>query len=385
MISPQEIRKKSERKYPGFLESVAEGRTFSPMVIRGNKTYTKSSLPEFEKEIRSIFSESKGKKGYGYTIEYQRVKTKTLGVQDLPVSIYFETESDYLKFLGNEKEVHFFREDMALILAQFPELTDWIIRNPLKVVQHRGQWDNLLKVLRYFRDNPLPRMYIRELPIAVHTKFIERHKSILSELLDVLIPEAIDTESKEFEKRYHLKYNEPQIRFKVLDKSMARTCFSGIDDLAIPLSQFQSLELPVEKVLIVENKTTLYTTLSLPAMEDTIAIFGSGYGVFNLKNVRWLSRTELLYWGDIDVQGFEILAQFRSWFPDTKSIFMDRDTFDAFFEDDEGTPTNMGTPLHLTEAELELYERLKHNNWRLEQEKIPFVYVLTWFRKDGWI
>jgi len=124
MISPQEIRKKSRRKYPGFLKSVAEGRTFSPMVIRGNKTYAKSSLPEFEEEIRSIFSESKGKKDYGYTIEYQRVKTKTLGVQDLPVSIYFETESDYLKFLGKEKEVGYFKNDVHHILFQFPELTD---------------------------------------------------------------------------------------------------------------------------------------------------------------------------------------------------------------------------------------------------------------------
>lgn len=70
--------------------------------------------------------------------------------------------------------------------------------------------------------------------------------------------------------------------------------------------------------MVVESKTTLYTTLTLPKMDGTIAIFGSGFSVHTLKNAQWLSDLELLYWGDIDVQGFEILSQFRSYFSNTK-------------------------------------------------------------------
>jgi len=125
----------------------------------------------------------------------------------------------------------------------------------------------------------------------------------------------------------------------------------------------------------VENKTTLYTTLTLPKMEKTIAIFGSGYSVFLLKNVEWFKTLELLYWGDVDVQGFEILSQFRASFPLTKSILMDQQTFDAFFEDDLGTPSEISISLNLTTVEKKLYDLLKENNWRLEQEKIPFGYV----------
>lgn len=381
MISTEGIRKKSERKYPGYLRSVAQGQDFGKMVIRGDKTYTKSSLPEFEKEIQSIYRGSKANKGYGYTITYQRVKTKTLGLQDLPALIYFETETDYLRFLGKEEEVRHFKADMAMILAGFPELEAWIIQNPLKVVRYHNRWEDLIKVCRFFRENPRPRMYIRELPVAVHTKFIEWHKGILSELLDILNPEYGETNSREFEKRYHLKYSEPLIRFKILDERIPGRYFSGVDDIAIPLSQFTTLDLPVKRVLVVENKTTLYTTLTLPEMAGTIAIFGSGYGVSNLKNVAWLSRVELLYWGDIDVQGFEILSQFRHYFPHTQSVLMDPATFDAFFEGDMGTPTGVSTSLHLTGEEQELYERLKANNWRLEQEKILNAYVVEYFRK----
>ncbi|WP_445733788.1 Wadjet anti-phage system protein JetD domain-containing protein [Mariniflexile sp.] len=382
MITPKEIKDKTERKYISFLQSLVEQRPFEKLVIRGNKSYTKSSLSEFEREIQLIHSQSKEKKGFGYSLDFQKVKTKYLGTQDLPTSIYFDNEKDFLKFLGKENEVFFFKSSIEKILFEFLELKDWIIRNPKKVIDNLNAWQNILQVCHYFKQNPKPNFYIRELPVKVHTKFIERNKGIIRELLDVLIYEHVNTEEKEFEKRFYLKYAEPQIRFKVLDKTISDRFFSGIDDIAIPVSQFEKLELPIRKALVVENKTTLYTTLTLPKMNDTIAIFGSGFSVFNLKNVRWFDDLELLYWGDIDVQGFEILSQFRTYFPHTKSILMDNKTFDKFFEDDKGTTSNLSAKLKLTDEEQLLYEILKTNNWRLEQEKIPLDYVNDYFEDE---
>jgi hypothetical protein len=54
---------------------------------------------------------------------------------------------------------------------------------------------------------------------------------------------------------------------------------------------------------------------------------------------------------------------------------MDKTTFEKFFENDSGKPATDTTTLNLTENENELYNLLKINNWRLEQEKIPFDYV----------
>lgn len=375
MITPKEIKDKTERKYISFLQSLVEHRPFEKLVIRGDKSYTKSSLAEYEREIQLIHSQSKEKKGFGYSLDFQKVKTKHLGVQDLPISIYFDNEKDFLKFLGKENEVDFFKSNVEIILREFPELKDWIINNSKKVIDNVNEWQNILQVCQYFKQNPKPNFYIRELPVKVHTKFIERNKYIIREILDVLIYEHVNTEEKEFEKRFYLKYAEPQIRFKVLDKKISDRFFSGIDDIAIPVSQFEKLNLPIKKVLVVENKTTLYTTLTLQKMNDTIAIFGSGFSVFNLKNVRWFDNLKLLYWGDIDAQGFEILSQFRSYFPQTKSVLMDKQTFEIFFENDKGTQTNISTILNLTKEEQELYDILKINNWRLEQEKITFEYV----------
>lgn len=67
----------------------------------------------------------------------------------------------------------------------------------------------------------------------------------------------------------------------------------------------------------------------------------------------------------------------RYYFPQTQSILMDSDTFNRYFEKDEGKESNVSTALHLTPAEQEIYERIKKNNWRLEQEKIPHYYEGT--------
>ncbi len=382
MITPKEIKDKTERKYISFLQSLIEQRPFEKLVIRGDKSYNKDSLNEFEREIQLINSHSKEKKGFGYSLDFQKIKTKYLGIQDLPILIYFDNENDFLKFLGKENEVDAFKSSVEKILLIFPDLKYWIVKNPKKVIEKINEWDNILKVCQCFKQNPTPNLFIRELPVKVHTKFIERNKSIIRELLDILIAEHVNSNEKEFESRFNLKYAEPQIRFKVLDKKISERFLLGIDDIAIPVSQFEKLDLPIKKVLIVENKTTLYTTLTLPKMDDTIAIFGSGYSVFNLKKVRWFDHLKLLYWGDIDVQGFEILSQFRTYFPQARSILMDKKTFDIYFEDDKGTPSNLSAKLKLSDEEQLLYEILKTNNWRLEQEKIPFDYVNKYFDNE---
>jgi len=384
MISPEEIKVKAGKKYFSFLQSWMEGKPFEKLVIRGDKTYAKASLSEFEKEILLLISQSRIKKGYGYTLAFQQVKTKYLGTQDLPTTIYFDTEQDLLKYLSKEKEVILFKENQVKIISTFPVLKEWTIQNPSKIIQHPAEWDNLLKVCQYFKKTPVPNLYLRELPVGVHTKFIERNQSILGELLDNLIPEYVNHQEKTFEKRFNLKTSEKLVRFKILDKEISRVFFSGIDDIAIPVSQFEKLNLPVKKVIIVENKTTLYTTLTLPKMDKAIAIFGSGYSVSHLKQAFWLKNIELLYWGDIDVQGFEILSQFRGYFPQTKSILMDKATFDIYFEDDIGTPSHISIQLNLTAAEQELYTLLKANQWRLEQEKIPLGYVNDWMGRCAW-
>jgi hypothetical protein len=375
MINPTEIKSKAEKKYPAYLQSIVESLPFAEIVIIGNKKPSKN-FTEFEKELIELKSQSKEKKGYGYTIKYQTINKKDIGKQDLPIEINFQTESDFLKYLHREKEVAGFRQNCTLILSKFPELKEWIIKCPMKIIENQGKWNDLLKVCDYFKSNPEPNLYIRELPIKIHTKFIENNKGIIRELLDIVISEHINLTEKDFEKRFNLRYAEPTVRFRILDTEISQTYFFGINDLSIPISQFEQLKLPIKKVFVVENKMNF---LVFPIIENSIVIWGSGYSVENLKNARWFEKVNLFYWGDLDIQGFEILSQFRGYFPHTQSFLMDKEIFDNFFENDKGTPNKVIGNLNLSKEEQLLYELLKANNWRLEQEKIPLNFVKVYF------
>lgn len=371
MITPAEIKKKAENKYIAYLQSMVEESTFFPLIIIGNKKPSDNTVV-FEKELSDLIKSSREKKGYGYTIEYQKVKTKHHGIQDIPTSISFQSEPDYLKFIQKENETLKFRNDLRNILKSFHELKDWAYKYPNKIIENN--WDDLLKICTYFKNNPKPHLYIRELPVQVHTKFIEHNKSVIKELLEIIIAEHVNEDEKQFERRFNLKYDEPLVRFRMLDKTICQQQFSGIEDLSIPISQFQHFNFPIQTVYIVENKMNM---LTFPNKESSIVVWGHGFGVDIMKDVEWLNTKRIYYWGDLDAQGFQILSELRLHFNHVESFLMDRDTFNKYYENDKGTGSNVEKELCLTKEEKDMFKYLKGNNYRLEQEKIPFEYVIS--------
>ncbi|MBR6311231.1 MAG: hypothetical protein IKR52_08560, partial [Paludibacteraceae bacterium] len=265
-----------------------------------------------------------------------------------------------------------FRKRFSQIVSAFPELKEWICNHPLKVIDN--DWDSLLKVCKYFKHTPKPHLYIRELPIQVHTKFIEQNKGIITELLNIIIAVYQNSTEKRFETRFNLKFDEPIVRFRIFDKEVSRQLFSGLDDLSVPISQFQLIHLPIQTVYIVENKMNM---LTFPPIDNSIIIGGLGRGVEILKTVEWLEKMRIFYWGDIDAQGFEILSQVRMFHPSVQSFLMDKETFDTFKCDvGKGVVSNTNIEMQLTTDEYELYKYLRENNLRLEQEKILHEYAI---------
>ena len=261
-----------------------------------------------------------------------------------------------------------------------PTLKSWIAEHPLEVLTYSEAWPYLLEVVHYFRENHAPnRYYIRELPVRVPTKFIETHKTILSSLLDhVLARTQVQWEwtgSKHFEQRYGIKRRQPLVRLRLLDAAIAKAHFSGLNDLSLPLDDFERLELPLRRVIILENKTnyaSLMNFLTLPEMVGTAGVFGSGFRAGLLAGAGWLHGVELLYWGDLDAHGLQIVNQLRSHFPHLETFLMDRRTLDLLAEyHTEATPTKVMELPYLTPAELALYDYLNDSRIRLEQERVP--------------
>jgi hypothetical protein len=376
VINPSQIQQKSEQRYSSFLISIITGENLFPI------EFAVGSLPkeyiDLSKAVNLLIDKSKQQLGYGYTLELESRRMQKHGPQSLPTRISIDTEPDYLKLIKKEKEVRQFRLDIELIRLKIPELEQWICLYPLKVIECSDRWNNLLKVCQYFQHTPKPNLYIRELPIQVHTKFIEQNQKILRSLLEAILPSeqlgAVNGEKEHiFEKRFSLKYREPLIRVRLLDLTLKVKYGFPANDLSLPISEFNQLTLEEHHCFITEN---LMNFLTLPDLENSFAIFGSGYAVQNLKFTQWLSRCPIFYWGDLDTDGFKILSQLRSYFPQVISIMMDTKTFETFQEFSVSLPTSNSENLqHLTFEEATLYNYLVIHHKRLEQERISQDYV----------
>ncbi len=379
MIKPEEIRAVALKWWQPFLISYINNESFFPKQIdRIGKVKTGDITSRFEvlqNEIENLYKESKNTNGVGYLVKTADKNFRRFGAHQLPDAIGFESIEDYLHCTGKKKEWVRFQESYKLFSGQIPELKIWAITNPILLCTASADWNSVIKVCRYFLDNPRPDLYIRQLPVNVHTKFIEDHSYLLQSLLDFLIPLHIrNTSQRKFAERYYLKHDEPLIRIRILDKKLATGNY--ILDISIRLSDLEKNEWACKNVLVAENKMNF---LTLPDLPLSIAIWsGGGFNVSYLKNVQWLNTKDIYYWGDIDEHGFQILHQIRSYFSHTKSVMMDRDTFEKFQElagDGEKNKAVTLSNLNITEASL--YQTLKDSisKNRLEQEKIPQYYV----------
>jgi len=255
-------------------------------------------------------------------------------------------------------------------MERLPELSGWLARKPLVVLEHAADWDRVLDVLVWFREHPCSGLYLRQLDIAgVDTKFIEGRQALLMDLLEVILPrEGVAPGARYFERRCGLATKPVQIRFRILDATLA---VDGLTDLAVPDRELAALALPVERVFITENEIN---GLAFPAMPGSIVIFGLGYGLERLAGIGWLRERALYYWGDIDSYGFHMLDRLRASFPHARSFLMDRETLmehRAMWVAE--SRTYGGELLRLTADERAVYESL--HGARLEQERIRFRWI----------
>jgi hypothetical protein len=374
MITPTEITRRAERLYLPFLHAWLHGEDFFPQAFPVGK------LPmdylELSAGVARLLKGAKSQHGLGYAVYLRPQETRRHGLQSLPVRILIDSEYDLLRLIGKEAEFTAFRADVALIRAQVPQLEAWLAQHPARVIEYHDEWPDLLRVCEYFLAHPWPQCYIRELPIAAHTKFVEGHTGILRQLLDALLPpQGIDQAENMFERRFGLRYDEPLVRVRLLDPDLQRQLRLPFSDVSAPLSQFARLELGGHRCLIVENKMTF---LTLPTMRDTFALFGGGFNVGLLSGIEWLADCVLLYWGDLDAQGFQILSLLRAAFSAATSLLMDEATFTAFRAFAvPGTPSAIAEVPHLTPPERALSDLLARENLRLEQERISQSYVIA--------
>jgi hypothetical protein len=96
------------------------------------------------------------------------------------------------------------------------------------------------------------------------------------------------------------------------------------------------------------------------------------------QGIPWIRGGHILYWGDLDSNGFAILNQLRATCPDVTSMLMDTATLDRFRTLAVVEPKpHRGQLSRLTPSEQDALVALRANgDLRLEQERIAWPYAL---------
>ena len=200
---------------------------------------------------------------------------------------------------------------------------------------------------------------------GIDTKFFERHRTLMAQLLDVLFDGEVDNLGLE-------------AFLGALDETDHWVLLAPLEQGLLPFRQqrirtteLMDVTLPASRVLIVENEKSLY---QLPPVSDTIAILGAGLNLGWLEG-RGFEGKQIAYWGDLDTWGLQMLATARGYRPQLHVLLMTRDTFDthaALSAVAERDPAAESPPTALTEAESMLYRHLRTlERGRLEQEFLP--------------
>lgn len=247
------------------------------------------------------------------------------GVLRIPEAVWIDEPASAWTLLQVQPDVAWLTERLDTAARETPRLREWMGAYPLRVLALRDDWDTLMATVVWISRQSRRDLYLRQVDVpGVDTRFLERHRNVLTDLLDRQLPTGrIDRTAAraEFEQRFGFRRRPTFVRFRPLRGDQR---FAGLPDLSVRSEDFAALAPIGARVMIVENEASY---LAAPDLTDTVLVLGSAALAGDGVTVPpWLVERELLYWGDIDTHGFAVLDRLRHRHPRVRSLLMDRAT-----------------------------------------------------------
>ena len=373
------LRRRWERGV--YLDAYAAGGPWAPVSLPVRGPNAAELLDRLDEARRWLERFQRGLSGLD--LEYKVVQNRTLGANRIPARVVARTFEQLTAALGVAGDVACFDAILAKTETALPELLGWVRSHPMAALRHAGVWDQALAVVSWIATNDTTGRYLRQIDAqGVDTKFVERHHRLLDELLCTVLPadrfdrgDSAASGSSGFAAAFGFLTKPAYTRLRFLDPALQLA--AGISEMTIRTDELVAASPSAATVFVVENEVTY---LAFPSLPDSVVVFGSGFALAGLARsggTSWLADREIVYWGDIDTHGFDILSRLRGVYPAVRSILMDRETLLAHRSQwvEEEAPTHRALP-YLTPEEAALYRDLVEDAYgsavRLEQERVRF-------------
>lgn len=252
MATSSEIRSSAKKKWKDFLVYLSSSylsstpTKFFPWFYRGTKESKSDSYSSKYNTINELIANSKEKIGYGYTLVFDIANTRLYGEQSKIREIRIDSPSDYAKLIGKENEYDNFLKAISQLKKYFLNnnyplflLEKWINQNLDFLTEKREEdyYKSIFLALDWFIRNRNSNLYIREIPLALHTKFIEENKKIILSLFaEITLLSENEYKTKSFEEILGLKKKPLLVRYRLNSVKYNR------DEIAIPLFNFSRLD-----------------------------------------------------------------------------------------------------------------------------------------------
>jgi hypothetical protein len=304
------------------------------------------------------------------TVSFE-AKRVYITLQDIPTHLEIDSIDSAAHLVGGPwpARVSRARGHLDAVAARFPNLDPSSVPGLIRSLDRYTDVDFTLAltVAQWFTSNDATGLTPRQVPVpGVHAKFLNTHQP---EILTLTSRNTLGL----------LPAHPPRIHFTYLDPVYRRSG-ARLHDSATVGDRYTPPYRP-DVLIISENKDT---AIHFPEVPGGISIEGAGFGGKTAAAFEWITRCDrIVYWGDIDADGYEVLNGWRSDGIAAASMLMDVDTYDRYEPygtnlDRKGIPLKPGTPKglpHLTTEERAVYGRVLsaelRTHRRIEQERIP--------------
>lgn len=314
-----------------------------------------------------------------FSITYRTLKGKNLGSNSVPARVRIESFEQLCALIGTQRDVRSLDEILNQTSATIPSLVPWVVAHPLRAVAHQNIWGDVLATVTWVTTSATDAVYLRQIDVeGIDTKFVDHNRKLLDELLSAVLPShRIDPHcsAADFARKFGFKPKPSYARLRLLNPQPQFP--KEISEVTLRTDELAHLELIADTIFVIENEITY---LAFPSVPNSVVIFGSGFGLAGLREIPWMDNRDIVYWGDIDTHGFDILSRLRTRFTHVRSMLMDHPTLLAHPRQwvTEPSPTARAL-LNLDDAESALYRDLIEDRYgqavRLEQERIRFSWL----------
>jgi hypothetical protein len=314
-----------------------------------------------------------GAQGVELTKQPRRVQGT---IQSIPTHVTIPDLDAAVSLLEPEwrQRIQLGRDRLSVLRRRFPDVPELAKVVRAVAAYSATDFDLLCSASTWFRYNSGRGLTPRQVPIeGLHAKWLNTHRPVIQILAGIESLELLARHPQ----RIHFTYLDPD-----------HLAAGGRQHDSATVGDVMQPDYLPEIVLISENKDT---AIHFPLIPKAVAVEGSGFGGAQaIASLDWITAARsLVYWGDLDPPGFEIVDRFRQAGLAVQTILMDLPTFEEYERfgtstDARGNPIGMPVRqnlIRLTDSERAVYDKLTAPEWtrvrRVEQERIPLEVALA--------